>query len=73
MDAKNQTDKGKLVACVSSGLLSISVTGILDFNNSAAENNWKIGQCTYNKCFQIFDEWRFRTVICEKRGALTDF
>ena len=43
---------GKLVACISRGLLSISVTRILDFNNSVGKNNWKIRDRHVTKVFR---------------------
>ena len=42
----------KLVACISRGLLSISVTRILDFNNSVGKNNWKIRDRHVTKVFR---------------------
>lgn len=43
---------GKLVAWIFQGLLSISVTRILEFNNSAAKNNWTIRDRHVTKVFR---------------------
>ena len=57
---------GKLVGCISQGLLSISVTRILDFNKSVAKNNWKIRSILYSflDCISVEsstgqDSWKF--------------
>lgn len=42
----------KLDAWIFQGLLSISVTRILEFNNSAAKNNWKIRDRHVTKVFR---------------------
>ena len=43
---------GKLVTWIFQELLSISVTKILEFNNSAAKNNWTIRDRCVTKVFR---------------------
>lgn len=43
--------------------------GIIDFNNSALDDDWKIEEHTYINCFQIGDSWWYRTIMRERRDT----